>query len=212
MTIEQFNQLLQDTLSESGLTAFSELQEAILKRVKSGGDAIFVCDHDAQLLAGICLAAILKAPQAFEGSPRVLVLSPTTDSVHVIRDQIKSWIRRTEIAVELAHDKGNMVQERNNIFDGADIIVGNPKRIMDLYNQNGIHVNQLVLLMVHGTNEILLNPTIAQTITRLSESLPGKCQRVLFTTAESARLSKFSEQVCRQPKILTFAKDDLDEK
>lgn len=209
MTTAEFNHLLQDTLSESGITAFSDVQEAILKRVKSGGDAIFVCKHDENLLKGLCLASILKAPQAFEGSPRVLILSPTIDSVHAIRDQIKSWIRRTEIAVELAHDKGNMVQERNNIFDGADIIVGNPKRIMDLYNQNGIHVNQLVLLMVHATDEILLNPTVAQTIIRLSESLPGKCQRILFTSKESERLFKMSEQVCRQPKVQIIESDDL---
>ena len=204
MTPAQFDTLLQNTLSESGISEFSTLQEAVLKRVKSGGDTIFVSPQNPDLQTGISLAAILKAPQAFEGSPRVLIISPTVDSVHAIRDQIKSWIRRTEIAVELAHDKGNMIQQRNDIFEGADIIVGNPKRIMELYNQNGIHVNQLVLLMVHGTDQILQQPVIAQTISRLAESLPGKCQRILFTSAESSRLDKLSEQVCRQPKIQVF--------
>lgn len=208
MTPAQFNTLLNDTLSESGISEFSVLQEAILKRAKAGGDAIIVCPHDAELQAAISLTSILKAPQAFEGSPRVLVLSPTLESVHAIRDQIQSWVRRTEIAVELAHDKGNMIQQRNNIFEGADIIVGNPKRIMELYNQNGIHVNQLVLLMVHGTDQILQQPVIAQTISRLAESLPGKCQRILFTTAESSRLDKLSEQVCRHPIVQVFESEE----
>jgi superfamily II DNA/RNA helicase len=209
MTTAQFNTLLEDTLSEAGITAFTALQETLINRVKSGGDAIFVCAHDAELIAGISLAAIQKAPQAFEGSPRVLILSPTIDDVHLLRDQIKSWVRRTEIAVELAHDKGNMVLERNQIFDGADIIVGNPKRIMDLYNQNGIHVNQLVLLMVHGTDQILQHPVIAQTIARLCESLPGKCQRVLFTTTQTDRLNKLSDQICRHPKVQVITYSDL---
>lgn len=202
MTIEQLNELLEGTLHESGLDAMTSVQQTILARVKQGGDAIF-CGEPEEATTGIAFSAIVKAPRAFEGSPRVLILSPTIDSVHALHKQLTIWTRRTEIAVELAHDKGNMILERNNIFDGADIIVGNPKRIMELYNQNGIHVGQLTLFVVDQADVITKDPVMAQRIHRLAESLP-KCQRFILTSKMTPRVEKLAEELCIHPKMFAF--------
>ncbi len=203
MTLEQLNNLLEGTLTEANITALNPLQEAILARIKQGGDAVFVAESGAGKTTGIGLIAVMRAPKAFEGSPRVLILSPTVDTVHVLHQQLTHWTRRTEIAVELGHDKGNMVLERNNIFEGADIIVGNTKRIMSLYNQNGIHMNQLNLFVVDGASEITTDPVMAQHILRLVESLP-KCQRIVLTREITPRVEKMIEYLCLNPKITVF--------
>jgi len=200
MTFEQLNELLEGTLQESGMTAYSPVQQAILTRIKQGGDALFTGASE-ESTTGLAIASVIKAPKAFEGSPRVLILSPTIDSVHAVNNLLKNWIRRTEIAVELAHDKGNMILERNNIFDGADIITGNPKRILELYNQNGIHVGQLNLLIVDYADEIAKDPVMVQRVLRLAESLP-KCQRFIVCRTVTPRVEKMVEELCINPKII----------
>jgi superfamily II DNA/RNA helicase len=203
MTLEQLDKHLENALTEAGILSLNPLQQAIISRVKQGGDAVFIAGKQSGKSTGIGLTSIIKAPKAFEGSPRVLILSPTIDSVHTLHKSMSTWTRRTEIAVEIAHDKGNMVQERNNIFDGADIIVGNTKRIMDLYIQNGIHVGQLSLFIIEDASEIMKDPLMPGRILRLAESLP-KCQKLVFTSEMTPRVEKLIEDLCTHPKVMEF--------
>ena len=103
----------------------------------------------------------------------------------------------------IAHDKGNMVLERNNIFEGADILVGNTRRIHDLYIQNGFHVGKLNLLIIDDAADVLKDGTMAQFVQRLAESLP-RCQRMIFTDRETPRVEKAIETLCANPKYLEF--------
>src|SRR3989344_1887616 len=203
MTLEQLNTLLEGTLTELDVSEPNDMQSALIARVKQGGDAVIITDRTNDPLTGISFVSVMKAPKAFEGSPRVLVLSPTIDSVHVLHKQLTEWTRRTEIAVELGHDKGNMVLERNNIFDGADIIIGNPRRVIDLYHQNGIHMNQLNLFIIDEASLIGNTPTTAAFVYRLAESLP-KCQRIIIPKEITPRVEKMIELLCVNPKVMEF--------
>lgn len=203
MERDQLNAHLHGTLDESALMEYNPLEKAVIARLKQGGDAVFVAGGQSGKSTAIALASVIKAPKAFEGSPRVLVLSPTIDSVHQLHKLLSSWVRRTEIAVELAHDKGNMILERNNIFDGADIIAGNPKRIHDLYIQNGFHVGQLTLFVIDDASEVTKDATILQRILRLAESLP-KCQKLILTKELTPRLEQLIDQLCINPLIREF--------
>jgi superfamily II DNA/RNA helicase len=96
-----------------------------------------------------------------------------------------------------------MVLERNNIFDGADIITGNPRRILDLYIQNGIHVGQLTLFVVDDASEIAKDAQTVQRILRLAESLP-KCQKILLSKEWTPRVEQLADQLCVRPLIREF--------
>src|SRR3989338_8122467 len=100
MTLEQLNTLLEGTLTELDVSEPNDMQSALIARVKQGGDAVIITDRTNDPLTGISFVSVMKAPKAFEGSPRVLVLSPTIDSVHVLHKQLTECTRRTEIAVE----------------------------------------------------------------------------------------------------------------
>lgn len=203
MEREALNSHLLGTLDAAHLMEFNPLQEAVITRIKQGGDAVLVAEKESGKTTAAAIAAVIKAPKAFEGAPRVLILSPTVDSVHQLHKTLSEWVKRTEIAVEIAHDKGNMVLERNNIFEGCDILVGNARRIHDLYIQNGFHVGQLSLFIIDDAAAVLKDGTSAQFVQRVAESLP-RCQRMLFTDKETPRVEKAIETICTNPKYLEF--------
>lgn len=195
MKFEELDSLLQNSLSELKFTAFNPLQESIIQKMKQGRNCLIQHQKQEGVRTALQFISVMKAPQAFEGSPRVLWITPTAEKARRIVSELQSWVRRTEIAVELADDKGKIIEQRNHIFEGADIIVGNPKRVLELYNQNGIHVNQLTLLLVDDASELCKNPVILQHIKRVNESLP-KCLKMIATTQQHERLSGFAQDIC----------------
>ena len=203
MTLEQLNKHLEGTIEDTSLKSLNELQQKSIAKVKQGGDAVFISGDRTGKTTAIALSAVVKAPHSYEGSPRVIIFSSTIDKAHQVHKQLSTWVRRTEISIELAHDKGNMVLERNNIFNGADILVTNTKRMLDLYIQNGIHIGQLTLLIIDDATEIAKDAMMTQRIARLIESFP-KCQHFVFTTEINPKVEKLIDVFCNHPAEFTF--------
>lgn len=188
--------------NELGYNEFSNLHAYLLKRIKTGESIALHLPGDAETIDKMLISlSLFKAPQAFEGSPRVLWITDTTDRARKLADQMKHLCRRSEIAVELADDKGKMIEQRNHIFDGADIIIGNPKRIHDLYNQNGIHVNQLKLVIIDSLDTFVKQPTLLQFIRRVNESLP-KCQHIFVQHDSQERITHFIDELVPFHKVI----------
>lgn len=194
MNFEEYDHILKRHFSDAGLTDFTPIEKAMIHKVKQGKN--FVINHPdiPELKTGLQLVSILKAPQAFEGSPRVLWFTSSTDKTRKRVDQLREWIRRSEIVVEPADDKGKIIEQRNNIFDGTDIIIGTPKRMLELYNQNGYHINQLSLIIIEDLGEMCKNPTLLQCIRRINESLP-KVQKLVVTYGDHRRQTDFLDEI-----------------
>lgn len=188
-------QITLDASSELGLDQFNTLQTFSLKRIKTGESLALHFPEDTESIDLLLqVLSVFKAPQAFEGSPRVLWITDTVDRARRMAQDLKHLCRRSEIAVELADDKGKIIEQRNHIFEGADIIIGNPKRLHELYNQNGIHVNQLKLVIIDQLDSYVKHPPTMQFIRRINESLP-KCQYLFVQQDKQERITNFINEL-----------------
>jgi ATP-dependent RNA helicase RhlE len=194
MFLEKINEILEGGLEVLNLTELTEVEEKTLARVKQGGDMTLLAGPKTGKSTAIALASILKSPESYEGSPRVLIFCSTVAKSRALTEQLKNMVRRTEITVEPADDQGMMIQQRNDIYDGVDIIVGNPKRIFDLYLQNGIFLGKLKLLVIDDADETTKNIMLTRHIIRLVDVLP-KCQRLIFTTKMTPHIQLLSEEL-----------------
>jgi ATP-dependent RNA helicase RhlE len=98
-----------------------------------------------------------------------------------------------DVTVDLIHDKGNQVKQRNDIFDGTEIIVGTIKRIHDLYVQNGINFKLLDYFILDDLEEILSQGKVME-IKRLIDGF-NKTQLICLANEKSARVAQFIESV-----------------
>lgn len=194
MNFEEYDQILNKHFSDAGLSDFTPIEKAMIHKVKQGKNIVIRHAEIPELKTGLQLVSLLKAPQAFEGSPRVLWFTSTTDKTRKRVDQLREWIRRSEIVVEPADDKGKIIEQRNNIFDGTDIIIGTPKRMLELYNQNGYHINQLSLVIIEDLSEICKSPTLLQCVRRINESLP-KVQKMVVTHGDHSKQTLFIDEI-----------------
>lgn len=195
MNFEEINEKLGYTLTEESLQSFSESQLTLFKKIKSGKNFVLNGSITDEIDLVLELVSFSKAPDQLEGSPRVLWLTPSIDRAHQLLKQFKIRFRKTEITPELAVNKGKMIEQRNLIFDGCEILIGNPKRIIELYNQNGFHVNQLKLLIIDDLDAICKDIQASTAIRRLAESIPPS-QKIIQYQNEHSRQKEILEIIC----------------
>lgn len=195
MKFEELDNRLEKVLTELGQEGYTERQQKLIKLSKQGKNQLIFTPFDQEIIDGLHFISFMRAPEMLEGSPRVIWITPNWESA---REKVKSFhriMKRTDVTIEIADDKGKIIEQRNAIFEGAEIIIGNPKRLLELYNQNGIHVNQLSLIIIDQAETLCTNPITLQSIRRIAESLP-KCQKIIFTEGTHSRLDSFCEDIC----------------
>ncbi len=198
MKYSDLNENLQFALTRTEVIAFTENQEKILKKMKSGFDLVSYGQEisDEILLSSIHLVVKLRDESA-DDVPRALILINGIDEAFQVEEKLKQLKYGTELRTVVVHDRANKIKERNDLFDGCDIVIGNPKRVIELYFQNGINLKLLKHIILFDVNEILVH-NHSNKVLRLFESL-GKCQRIIFSKESTEKIELFIEENLTNP-------------
>lgn len=194
---DALNEHFEGTLTTGGIPVPNELQQKVLQRAKQGGDLLLSAPDNSGKTMAAMMSALQKVPERCEGSPRVIYVCPDPEKAKSLVALMTLVSRRKDLMIELAHDKGNMIEQRIHIFEGADIVIGNPKRIYDLYIQNGLNTGELKLFILDNAEQMMKESTIRD-LKRIAGSLP-KCQRFIFTTEINSKLEKILDDFLINP-------------
>lgn len=133
-------------------------------------------------------------PQPEEGSPRAIILCKDDQQARAIHAQFLPLAKPLDLTVDLIVEKGNKLQQRNDLFDGTEIIVGTARRICQMYFQNGFNVSKLRLFAVLEM-DVQMRQGLKGYILRLAESLP-KCKQLLLTkNTDESRIQEYVEEM-----------------
>ncbi len=196
----KFEQLIEN-LEKFELKVDSEFQIACLKRVKSGGDLLILNDKRQEALIAL-LAGFVEKIQvpANDDAPRILIVAADNQ---LCLDIEALWIKiskRTEMIHTLTYETREKVKQRNDLFNGADIVIGTPKRVNELYFQNGININKLKYFLVVDSEKCLKFSSVAH-VTRMSESFP-KCQKIVMNPTMEKYTERLVDAVLENPMII----------
>lgn len=202
---EKLDTYFENTFASGGINPPNDIQEAIIKRIKQGGDLLVIAPKGSGKTYSVILASLLKCPESQEGSPRVLYIGSNNDEVIELTKKTTLISRRKELMVEAANDKGKIVQQRNFIFQGADIVFGSPKRIYDLYIQSGFNLNKLQLVILDNPDLFLNDKSMGEMI-RIAEGLP-KCQRIFLVENITPKVERIMPYFLNNPLVIGKKED-----
>lgn len=171
----------------------TELTARIGKALKSGQSVLGVAalEEYKQLLAEWITIFV---PQAEEGSPRAIIIASSEQEAREVHELIAAATRKLDLTVDLITEKGKKLQQRNDLYDGTEIIVGTARRICEMYFQNGFNISKLRLFAVLEM-DIQMRLGLKGYILRLAESLP-KCKQLLLTkNGDETRIQEYIEEV-----------------
>lgn len=193
MGLSKIREKLHEILPDKGITELNSFQTEIIDALKSGKNILAEGPLGSGKTKAILLCLLQKITEPTEGSPRAIVVCKTSQEAYDLHAELEKICRILDITVDLAHDRGKMLQQRNDIFDGTEIIIANPKRLYELYIQNGFNVSQLKLFILDDAIEHFKDGYKMQ-LSRIVESLP-KCQHLYFSnTFNDKRIEEFLEE------------------
>ena len=104
----------------------------------------------------------------------------------------KKLAKYTDLRIFMTHDKTDLDEDKNQISVGIDVLIGTPERLSFMFGNAGFDVNQLKMLVINNTDE-LLRLRHDTRLYRLSESI-GKTQRLYVSEQETERLEIFVDK------------------
>jgi len=197
---EKLNKKFYSTLVENKLETPTPLQAQGLSKINSGGDVIFVAPEGSGKSTLASIAAIHKLQRAGDDVPKVLVLTGSTDTGKLLLAQLKSLTFGTDLRVNAAFEDGKIDAQNAEIYEGTDILIGTPKRLLDLYFASSINLNKLKLFIMDDPELMMKNSWQGQ-VDRLTSSLP-KCQHLIFTTELNEKVEKLIHKFIVAPTVL----------
>lgn len=193
MSIEKLRTELIDILKDKEINQLNSFQLNIMEKLKAGKNILAEGPDGSGKTFSVFISLLQKIDEAGEGSPRAIVVCSDDEKAKKLFQMLEPYCRILDLTVDLAHEKGNMLQQRNDIFDGTEIIIGTPKRLYDLYIQNGYNVSQMKLFVMDDMLDIFRKGFKMQ-MSRITESLP-KCQYLFLSHSFSdKRIEEYLEE------------------
>jgi len=106
----------------------------------------------------------------------------------------------TDLRVFGVYPGPNLQDLKHKIYAGSDIVIGTSKRLSELYNNSGLNLNDLQILILDQA-DFCLRTDFSGQINRLSTIRP-KIQRMVFSNHESDHIDYFLNEQLVNPLII----------
>jgi superfamily II DNA/RNA helicase len=201
MSFKKLHPLLKEALNNAGFEDSNPLQKKILPILKGGSDAYVIAPTQSGKTTALIINTIhkLKA-EAFEDSPRALILVETKQIALDLKEKFTPFIRHTDLRVYTVYDAHDIEKQRDEIYVGTDILIATPARLSKLYFRNWVHLGQIKLFAVEDADFISRN-NIHNIILRLTESV-DKCQFVIISDTMSSKMANYKNSFMNNARIL----------
>jgi superfamily II DNA/RNA helicase len=192
MPFKKLIQPLKDSLESKGFEEPLPFQKLIIPKIKGGASLFCIAPHGAGKTTSLVLSVIQKLKgKAFEDAPRALIFVKDKQAALNLELEFNAFKRGTDLRVYCAYDQQNIDVQRDDIYDGVDIVIATPKRLNKIYYLNGINLNKLQICIIEDAEFLFGNNNLAE-VTRTPESI-GKCQYVIFSTVYDPRFDRWHD-------------------
>lgn len=191
MSFKKLIEPLKDTLKSKGFDEPLELQKNILSKIKGGASLFVIAPKDSGKTSSLLISVIQKLKYAFEDAPRALIFVKDKQAALDLELEFNVYKKGTDLRVYCAYDEHNIDTQRDEIYNGVDIVIATPKRLNKIFFLNGINLNKLQICIVDDADFLFRNNNFAE-VTRTPESI-GKCQYLVFSDKFDARFERWKE-------------------
>ena len=174
------NKPLLQALNDLEYTNPTPIQEKVFPLIMDGRDVLGI----AQTGTGKTFAYLLPILRQLKFSeikhPRILILVPTRELVLQVVDEVNKLTTYMSIRVGGVYGGTNINTQKQMVYNGLDILVASPGRLIDLALCGALRLNLIQKLVIDESEE-MFNLGFRTQLKNVLELLPQKRQNLLFS-------------------------------
>jgi ATP-dependent RNA helicase RhlE len=205
-TFEQFNlpKSVQKAIDELGFTTPTPIQEKSFATIMSGRDMMGI----AQTGTGKTFAYLLPLLKLYKftltNTPKIVILVPTRELVVQVVAEVEKLTKYMSVVTLGIFGGVNINTQKKAVYEGIDILVGTPGRVMDLALDSVIRFDETQKLVIDEFDE-MLNLGFKTQLTSILAMMDRKRQNILFSATMTDEVDAILENYFDYPEEVTLA-------
>lgn len=205
-TFEKFNlpKSVQKAIDELGFVTPTPIQEKSFSVIMSGRDMMGI----AQTGTGKTFAYLLPLLKLYKftptNTPKIVILVPTRELVVQVVDEIEKLTKYMSVSTLGIFGGVNINTQKKAVYEGVDILVGTPGRMMDLALDAVVRFDETQKLVIDEFDE-MLNLGFRTQLTALLAMMKTKRQNILFSATMTDEVDAVLNDFFDFPEEVTLA-------
>lgn len=206
-TFEQFNlpKSVQKAIEDLGFITPTPIQEKSFSVIMSGRDMMGI----AQTGTGKTFAYLLPLLKLYKftptNTPKIVILVPTRELVVQVVDEVEKLTKYMSVRTLGIYGGVNINTQKKAVYEGIDILVGTPGRVMDLALDSVIRFDDTQKLVIDEFDEMLNQGFRVQLTSILAMMTRNKRQNILFSATMTDEVDAILNDFFDFPEEVTLA-------
>lgn len=203
MSFEDLNltKPLLKALNDLGFKEPTPIQEKVFPVIMSGTDTIAIAQTGTGKTFSYLLPILRQLTFSEQKQPRVLIVVPTRELVVQVVLEIEKLTKYITVRVGGIYGGANINVQKQLLFNGLDILVSTPGRLIDMIATRTLQVSSVQKLVVDEVDE-MFNLGFRAQVFNIMDVLPKKRQNLLFSATLDEDVEKLIADFFTKPQYV----------
>ncbi|MFA0234169.1 DEAD/DEAH box helicase [Vibrio sp. 10N.222.55.C7] len=198
-------------LTECGYEKLTPIQQKALPMARKGHDIFATAQTGTGKTAAFSLPVIQhllnSGKKASRGTARGLILAPTRELAAQIAQNIKDYVKYTDLSVSAVYGGNKMSSQVRQLELGVDILVATPGRLEEHLEAGNVSIANLEFLVFDEADRIL-DMGFINAVRKIMLDVETSPQIMMFSATTSTQLNQLSVDILRKPKRISVEREN----
>ncbi|MDH5887635.1 DEAD/DEAH box helicase [Vibrio splendidus] len=198
-------------LTECGYEKLTPIQQKAIPMARKGHDIFATAQTGTGKTAAFSLPVIQHllncGKKASRGTARGLILAPTRELAAQIAQNIKDYVKYTELSVSAVYGGNKMSSQVRQLELGVDILVATPGRLEEHLEAGNVSIANLEFLVFDEADRIL-DMGFINAVRKIMLDVETSPQIMMFSATTSTQLNQLSVDILRKPKRISVEREN----
>ncbi|TLX74699.1 DEAD/DEAH box helicase [Labilibacter sediminis] len=177
-----------------------EIQSLSVPKIKSGTDLILISPEGSGKTTALVIGTIQQLKKPFEEAPRAIIITSSKEKAFEMEEQFAILGKETKLRTFVAFDQGIIQYQKDEIYDGLDVLICTPKRLTELVNINGVPMTKISLIVMDEADTLITN-RYHSIIYRIGDGVK-KAQMLIAANKWHNKFEDLSDRILKNPMII----------
>ncbi|WP_299688606.1 DEAD/DEAH box helicase [uncultured Vibrio sp.] len=198
-------------LTECGYEKLTPIQQKAIPMARKGHDIFATAQTGTGKTAAFSLPVIQhllnSGKKASRGTARGLILAPTRELAAQIAQNIKDYVKYTQLSVSAVYGGNKMSSQVRQLELGVDILVATPGRLEEHLEAGNVSIANLEFLVFDEADRIL-DMGFINAVRKIMLDVETSPQIMMFSATTSTQLNQLSVDILRKPKRISVEREN----